>query len=134
MQAWKLHREGNLMDLVDPKLNLRDDERLEVQRLINIALLCVQSTAEQRPTMARVVAMLQNDSESEVLVLNSGDEEQSLDTVRLLAFGKSGLATVKEDGESSFMDSARRAESIRREGGDLTISKSLIQRSEIRAR
>ncbi|KAG0504688.1 hypothetical protein M758_11G071100 [Ceratodon purpureus] len=132
--AWKLHREGNLMDLVDPKLNLRDDERLEVQRLINIALLCVQNTAEQRPTMARVVAMLQNDSESEVLVLNSGDEEQSLDTVRLLAFGKSGLATVKEDGESSFMDSARRAESIRREGGDLTISKSLIQRSEIRAR
>jgi hypothetical protein len=135
VQAWKLHREGKLMDLVDPTLNLRDEqERTEVQRVINIALLCVQNAAEQRPTMARAVTMLQNDRESEVVVLRVGDEEQSLDTVRLLAFGKSGLATVKEEGESSFVDSARRGGSSRREGGDLTMSASLLRRSEMRAR
>jgi hypothetical protein len=77
---------------------------------------------------------LQNDRESEVVVLRVGDEEQSLDTVRLLAFGKSGLATVKEEGESSFVDSARRGGSSRREGGDLTMSASLLRRSEMRAR
>ncbi|KAG0564236.1 hypothetical protein KC19_8G094400 [Ceratodon purpureus] len=129
--AWKLHREGNLMDLVDPTLSLRDDEKFEVQRLINIALLCVQNAPEQRPTMARVVAMLQNDTESEVVVLSPGDEEQSLDTVRLLAFGRSDLATVKEEGESSFVE---RGGSIRREGGDITISGTMLGRSEMKAR
>ncbi|KAG0608240.1 hypothetical protein M758_8G090300 [Ceratodon purpureus] len=129
--AWKLHREGNLMDLVDPTLSLRDDEKFEVQRLINIALLCVQNAPEQRPTMARVVAMLQNDTESEVVVLSPGDDEQSLDTVRLLAFGRSDLATVKEEGESSFVE---RGGSIRHEGGDITISGTMLGRSEMKAR
>lgn len=39
LQAWTLHREGKVMDLVDPTLILQDDEKIEAQRLINIALL-----------------------------------------------------------------------------------------------
>ena len=124
------------MDLVDTTLNLRDDERAEVQRVIKIALVCVQNDPEHRPTMARVVAMLQNDTNSEVMAVSAGDEEQALDTVRLLAFGKSGLATVKEEGESSFMDSARRRSSgsIRHDAGFITISGSMLELSDMRAR
>ncbi|KAG0564234.1 hypothetical protein KC19_8G094300 [Ceratodon purpureus] len=133
--AWKLHRAGKLMDLVDPTLSLKDDEKLEVQRLINIALLCVQNAPEQRPNMTGVVAMILNYTESEVMVLNALDEEQSLESVRLLAFGKSGLTTVKEEGESSFVDSSRCDRSINsREAGHITDSATMIQRSEVKAR
>jgi len=37
------------------------DEELEVQRVINIALLCLQQSHENRPTMGEVMAMLQGD-------------------------------------------------------------------------
>jgi hypothetical protein len=67
-----LHGEEKLLDLIDPTLILSEDEKIEVQRLIKIALLCSQAEAEQRPTMARVVAMLQHDTESEVVVVSSG--------------------------------------------------------------
>ncbi|KAG0557806.1 hypothetical protein KC19_11G158400 [Ceratodon purpureus] len=98
--AWKLHGEGKLMDLVDPTLVLSEDEKLEVPRLINIALLCSQDAAEQRPTMARVVAMLQHDTESEVVVLNSGKKERQLDSLQVLGLGKEELTTVSETDEA----------------------------------
>lgn len=49
------------MDLVDKTMCLDADEELEVQRVINIALLCLQPSHENRPTMGEVVAMLQGD-------------------------------------------------------------------------
>ncbi|KAG0557513.1 hypothetical protein KC19_11G136600 [Ceratodon purpureus] len=135
--AWKLHAEGKLMDLVDPIMNLQDDEKADVQRLFNIALLCSQDSAEERPTMARVVAMLQHDTESEVVVLNSGKRERQLDSVRLLAFGKGELPTVTEtedEAETSTLNPrASRRESVRRDGELITVD-GLIQLSEMRAR
>jgi len=38
------------MDMMDPTLSLQDDEALEVQRLINTALLCIQNAAESSST------------------------------------------------------------------------------------
>jgi hypothetical protein len=58
--------------------------------------------------MERVVAMLQGDSQSEAVVPKPGNEEQYLESIRLFAVGKSGLATVKEESESSLMNSSRR--------------------------
>jgi len=83
LQAWELHRKGRLMDLVDPTLSLQDEEVQEVQRLINTALLCIQNAADQRPSIERVVAILQGDSESESLAtLRGGIDEEYLDTIR----------------------------------------------------
>ncbi|KAG0557516.1 hypothetical protein KC19_11G136800 [Ceratodon purpureus] len=133
--AWKLHAEGKLMDLVDPTMNLQDDEKADVQRLFNIALLCSQDSAEERPTMAKVVAMLQHDSESEVVVLNSGKKERQLDSMQLLGFGKEELITVTEDeAETSTLNPrASRRESFRRDG-QLSTVEGLIQLSEMRPR
>nr|APU94847.1 leucine-rich repeat receptor-like protein kinase [Pohlia nutans] len=136
--AWKLHGEGKLMDLVDPTLSLQDNEKTEMQRLINIALLCAQNEAEQRPTMAKVVAILQKDTESEVVVLTSGKTQPQFDTMRLLAFGNnSELTTVKEEDDeplSSFnARSPKPASSSSSSGHDLT-TKSVLKLSEIRAR
>jgi hypothetical protein len=49
-----------LMNLVDQKLNDTLVE-IEVQRVINVALLCVQIESTRRPPMSQVLAMLQGD-------------------------------------------------------------------------
>ncbi|CAM6055326.1 unnamed protein product, partial [Sphagnum tenellum] len=60
-KAWRLHREGNLIDIVDQNLHLLNDEIIQAQRLLNITLLCLLNDGEKRPSMARVVAMLQGE-------------------------------------------------------------------------
>ncbi len=61
-QACSLHEQNKLMDLIDQRLNnnVLDDE---AQRMINVALLCVQTSATRRPLMSRVLAMLLNEVE-----------------------------------------------------------------------
>ena len=123
------------MKLVDPTMILSEDEKLDVQRLINIALLCSQAAAEQRPIMAKVVAMLQHDRESEVVVLTSGKKERQLDSMRLLGMGEE-LTSVSEAEEAetkAFNPRASRRGAVRRDV-DLTTVESMIQLSEMRAR
>ncbi|KAF3957283.1 hypothetical protein CMV_017688 [Castanea mollissima] len=59
--AWELWTSERGSDLVDPLLN--DVSSMHVAlRYINIALLCVQESAADRPTMSEVVTMLSNES------------------------------------------------------------------------
>nr|XP_024365978.1 putative serine/threonine-protein kinase [Physcomitrium patens] len=104
--VWDLYRQGKLVDSVDRTMSLRDEEKVEVHRVMNIALLCIQNEAEERPSMERVVAMLQGESEAEVVALKPGNEGNLLESTRLFAGCSSGLGTVKEEGESSFMESS----------------------------
>ncbi|GFY87501.1 leucine-rich repeat protein kinase family protein [Actinidia rufa] len=53
----KLLREKRLEDLMDE--NLKDYDAKEVETLVQVALLCTQSSPEERPKMADVVSMLQ---------------------------------------------------------------------------
>jgi hypothetical protein len=46
---------------VDQNLHLLNDEAIQAQQLLNIALLCLLNDGERRPSMARVVAMLQGE-------------------------------------------------------------------------
>jgi len=71
LQAWKLLSKNSLMDLIDPRLQCSNIELFEVKRVLEIAILCVQTSAEKRPTMFRVVAMLAGDAN----VVISNDEE-----------------------------------------------------------
>lgn len=57
--AWQLWREKSCDELVDPSLG-EEYQELEVMRCIQVALLCVQDSAEDRPTMRNVTAMLNN--------------------------------------------------------------------------
>ncbi|KAH7528141.1 hypothetical protein FEM48_Zijuj05G0040200 [Ziziphus jujuba var. spinosa] len=59
--AWNLYEEKLERQLVDSKLSEFDEE--EVKRLIGVALLCTQTSPSLRPSMSRVVAMLQGDIE-----------------------------------------------------------------------
>jgi len=58
--AWKLWTSDKGSELVDPLLD--DISSMHtVLRYVNIALLCVQESAEDRPTMSDVVTMLSNE-------------------------------------------------------------------------
>jgi len=61
MQSWQLWKEGRWPQLMDTSLGT-DSQMSEIMRCINIALLCVQENAADRPTMSDVVAMISNES------------------------------------------------------------------------
>ncbi|KAM5577702.1 G-type lectin S-receptor-like serine/threonine-protein kinase RKS1 [Rosa sericea] len=59
--VWDLWKEGRALEIVDPSLG-ESYPVSEVQRCIQIALLCVQEYANDRPTMSKVVSVLGNDA------------------------------------------------------------------------
>ncbi|KAI8560684.1 hypothetical protein RHMOL_Rhmol04G0276100 [Rhododendron molle] len=59
--AWHVHENNREVELVDARLLEFDEE--EVKRVIGVALLCTQTSPQQRPSMPRVVAMLSGDIE-----------------------------------------------------------------------
>ena len=91
VQAWRLHDEDKTAELIDPTLILSVNEQREVQRVIKIAMLCLQTSDAKRPSMAQVVAMLQGD-QLDVAVddLVSGEREANL-------FEKSGCVSFRSD-------------------------------------
>ncbi|KAJ9697296.1 hypothetical protein PVL29_009197 [Vitis rotundifolia] len=59
--AWELWKEGTSLELVDPMLE-DSYSTTQMLRCIHIALLCVQESAEDRPTMSAVISMLTNET------------------------------------------------------------------------
>ncbi|XP_040385849.1 cysteine-rich receptor-like protein kinase 15 [Oryza brachyantha] len=57
--AWQLWKEERCDELVDPSLG-EDYQEMDIIRCIQAALLCVQDSAEDRPTMHDVTTMLSN--------------------------------------------------------------------------
>ncbi|XP_048331570.2 G-type lectin S-receptor-like serine/threonine-protein kinase At5g35370 [Ziziphus jujuba] len=57
--ALELHKQGMYLKLADPRLEGRVDSE-EVEKMVRVALCCVQIVPELRPTMAEVVAMLED--------------------------------------------------------------------------
>jgi len=86
-QACSLHEQDKLMDLIDQRLNnnVLDDE---TQRVINVALLCVQTSATRRPSMSRVLAMLLNEVDVEV-VSKKANRIHEMDVSHLLGSNSS---------------------------------------------
>ncbi|CAN6169737.1 unnamed protein product [Urochloa humidicola] len=60
--AWMLLKEGKWLEVVDPCLDVSHHD-VEMMRFINVALMCVQDNATDRPTMTDVISLL-NESTS----------------------------------------------------------------------
>ncbi|KAH6790517.1 hypothetical protein C2S51_005523 [Perilla frutescens var. frutescens] len=58
--AWKLWSEENIIKLVDP-LVYDEQYKVEIMRYVLVGLLCVQETAQDRPSMSAVQSMLSNE-------------------------------------------------------------------------
>lgn len=61
VKAWDLWTRDRALELIDPVL-LEDASKDTLVRYVNVALLCVQERAEDRPTILDVVAMLSNEA------------------------------------------------------------------------
>ncbi|KAL3737437.1 hypothetical protein ACJRO7_026236 [Eucalyptus globulus] len=59
--AWNLHETNRVVELADSRLSEFNEE--EAKRIVEIALLCTQTSPALRPPMSRVVAMLSGDIE-----------------------------------------------------------------------
>ncbi|KAI3680578.1 hypothetical protein L6452_35351 [Arctium lappa] len=59
--AWKKWMSGSPLELLDPSV-AESYSKNEVIRCINIGLLCVQEEADERPSMASILNMLNNNS------------------------------------------------------------------------
>jgi hypothetical protein len=136
LQAWLLHEQNNLVDLIDPQLHLNDEELWDVQRVINVCLLCIQNSAEKRPTMAKIVSILQSDTESEIQVLGEGAEptyKSGKSRTKSLDYKSNGLESVSEEGGTSSNGTNGYHKQSQPPGnpGDFSID---VELSEIRAR
>ncbi|PAN43045.2 hypothetical protein PAHAL_8G224800 [Panicum hallii] len=59
--AWQMWKDEKWFELVDTTLDT-ESQKLQMMRCVNIALLCVQENAADRPTTSEVVAMLSSES------------------------------------------------------------------------
>jgi serine/threonine protein kinase len=79
--AFKMVGEGRPMELFDKRLPLEELEyfhKEETVRTVHAALLCIQDNPALRPSMSRVVHMLQGHVEPEPLNSNSNTRSQSI--------------------------------------------------------
>ncbi|KAL9460113.1 hypothetical protein AB3S75_003335 [Citrus x aurantiifolia] len=60
--AWNLWTSNRTLELIDPTLEDEYSSKHMLLRYVNIALLCVQESADDRPTMNDVVSMLTNEA------------------------------------------------------------------------
>ncbi|XP_040384151.1 cysteine-rich receptor-like protein kinase 15 [Oryza brachyantha] len=88
--AWSLWGEGRWVELMDETL-VSENHSAEMMRCINIALLCVQENAADRPTMSDVVAMLS----SKTMVL-SEPKHPAYFNVRVANQEQSGVTSVND--------------------------------------
>ncbi|XP_058090397.1 cold-responsive protein kinase 1-like [Magnolia sinica] len=56
--AWNVYENGTVMELVDENLDPNEYDAEEVQKVIEIALMCTQSSVASRPAMSQVVISL----------------------------------------------------------------------------
>ncbi|XP_019190172.1 PREDICTED: probable leucine-rich repeat receptor-like serine/threonine-protein kinase At3g14840 isoform X2 [Ipomoea nil] len=62
VQARDLHENGNLMELIDPRLG-SDFDKEQALRMIKVALLCTNPSPDLRPFMSEVVNMLEGNDD-----------------------------------------------------------------------
>ncbi|CAM8876774.1 unnamed protein product [Rhodiola kirilowii] len=78
----KLHKEGKLSQVVDKDLRQNYDH-IELEEIIQVALLCTQFNPSHRPKMSEVLKMLEGDGLAE-----KWEASQKTNTPRLISFEK----------------------------------------------
>ncbi|KAF7112681.1 hypothetical protein RHSIM_RhsimUnG0206900 [Rhododendron simsii] len=101
--ALVLKAKGNLMELVDPKLGA-DFNKIEAMVMINVVLLCANTSPAVRPAMSSVVSMLEARTVTELSLVPDPDasyEEMNLKTM-MIELQKS-FDTDSSDGQIQSM-------------------------------
>ncbi|XP_054815727.1 probable LRR receptor-like serine/threonine-protein kinase At1g53430 isoform X2 [Prosopis cineraria] len=76
--AYVLQEQGNLLELVDPRLGLSYSKD-EAMKMLNLALLCTNASPTLRPSMSSVVSMLDGKTPIQAPIIKHKDSSQDLD-------------------------------------------------------
>ncbi|PRQ29287.1 putative protein kinase RLK-Pelle-DLSV family [Rosa chinensis] len=95
--ALVLQQKGDLMELVDPKLNAGFN-REEALRMIKVALLCANSSPALRPTLSEVVSMLEGRTVVHEVTINPSIYD---DEMRFKAFTEDSDPNMEESFEET---------------------------------
>ncbi|XP_062011661.1 probable leucine-rich repeat receptor-like serine/threonine-protein kinase At3g14840 isoform X2 [Rosa rugosa] len=79
--ALLLKEKGNILELVDPRLG-SDFNKEEMMITINVALLCTNVIAADRPTMSSVVSMLEGKASVQELVMDPNASKDEINEMR----------------------------------------------------
>ncbi|XP_031266039.1 probable leucine-rich repeat receptor-like serine/threonine-protein kinase At3g14840 [Pistacia vera] len=107
-----LKEKENLMDLVDPRLG-SDFNKKEVMVMINVALLCTDTSSAVRPTMSSVVSMLEGRAAVPDSIPNSSD---SVDEAKLEAMRNYYQYSREQSNEGSTSQSQSQIQSMSIDG------------------
>ncbi|CBI18331.3 unnamed protein product, partial [Vitis vinifera] len=103
--AWDLWKEGTSLELVDPMLE-DSYSTTQMLRCIHIALLCVQESAADRPTMSAVISMLTNETvplpNPNLPAFSTHHKVSELDSHKGRPESCSGYVTISETEETLF--------------------------------
>jgi hypothetical protein len=80
LQVKKLHQDGKLSQMVDKDLKGNFD-RVELEEIVRVALLCTQFNPSHRPKMSEVLKMLEGDGLAE-----KWEASQKVETPRFRSF------------------------------------------------
>lgn len=61
MQAWKQYERGTHRNLADEALELEEHEGEQLEKMVNAAMMCVQSQPSSRPTMSQIIIMISSE-------------------------------------------------------------------------
>ncbi|KAK8629309.1 hypothetical protein V6N13_078153 [Hibiscus sabdariffa] len=108
--ALVLQQKGNLLELVDPKLNTKFDKE-EAIRIIKVALLCTNTSPALRPTMSGVVSMLEGHVDVHEIIRESssyGDDMRfkSLTDFDQIILQRSGPHSLIQSSDSIYIGSS----------------------------
>ncbi|KAL6006320.1 hypothetical protein ACLOJK_040367 [Asimina triloba] len=105
--ACVLQEQGNLLELVDPRLGSGYSQE-EVLRTLNFALLCTNSSPSLRPAMSAAVCMLEGTMEVRAPLVKRSSMVET-ESVRFKAMQKRSLGSqtqsISEEGTSTFYSS-----------------------------
>ncbi|KAJ7964381.1 Cysteine-rich receptor-like protein kinase [Quillaja saponaria] len=59
-RAWKLYESNSQLELVEDTIDPNDYDAEEMKKIIEIAIMCIQSSVAMRPTMSEVVVLLKS--------------------------------------------------------------------------
>ncbi|KAK4728031.1 hypothetical protein R3W88_032948 [Solanum pinnatisectum] len=105
--AYVLQEQGNLLELVDPRLGINYSKK-EAMRMINLSLLCTNPSPTLRPSMSSVVSMLEGKLpvQAPIIKRTTSDDEMRFKSFEKLSHDSqtTQVSTYSQDSQGQSMN------------------------------
>ncbi|KAK3008779.1 hypothetical protein RJ639_014523 [Escallonia herrerae] len=123
--AYVLQEQGNLLELVDPRLGSNYHEK-EAMRMLNLAFLCTNPSPTLRPSMSSVVSMLEGKIPVQAALIKRRSMDEDL---RFKAFER--LTQDSQTQFSTYSQDSQAERSMSRDGPWIDSSFSIQSKDEL---